>query len=296
MLANSAADAGVPLVSVIDRIEIFNEADLRNKMTVVAQEDPEEPDPTITKENITAAAEMYAEAYVAIVQGYKRGFIKAGVNAPRFFLPSLSSYVDEAEGRSWVHALLFLEALLDAIDAVLAAPPYSETGLTFDDVVDGIDYHWYHFDVGGQRHIAYLFTEVEVIEDLLHAHSASGKTVVTVGEIGSSAGEYVSPISNPTEVFNPTSLSYTEFQACEVWRRLGGALASNAESAGWHAWMAGNEGQFWMSGVRRDDHGSDASPETSKQRDSWGRVPDPHRPPVGREERSNVVAPDHQPH
>lgn len=87
---------------------------------------------------------------------------------------------------------------------------------------------------------------------------------VSVMETGTSAiaGQCFFPASL-------ASLTPEEFQAREVVRRLGGALASGARLVGWHSWMAGDTAQFAGHGLREDTQAEDAPAFLAEQRLSW---------------------------
>jgi hypothetical protein len=72
-----------------------------------------------------------------------------------------------------------------------------------------------------------------------------------------------------TQGFVPAGLDREVFQAFEVCRRLGGALASGATLAGWHSWMSGDTGAFAGHGLRVDTGSEDAPAEDATQRLGW---------------------------
>jgi hypothetical protein len=142
---------------------------------------------------------------------------------------------------------------------------------------------WYHTRRAGNdepiRHIGYLVCEVPEIErwivDAINAawHATDPSTdvlssfPVTVMETGTTATE---GSDSPGHIaYVPNGFSREEFQAFEVFRRLGGALASGARMIGWHSWMANNTGAFAGHGLRDDTGDDTALPEDATQRRSW---------------------------
>jgi len=267
---------------VVDAIEIFNEID--DKVVYLNADGDYDPD-------LSAYFVGQAYARVAYVLRAALDAIPGGENV-RLLLPSVSSYSDvtDAPNKGWESHRDFVRGVVKyAVQYLTDARFLGESVSDLTGYVQGIDYHFYHVVADDLRHIAYLPLEVEElrravwdgvndsVEDLeleyplVSAHLAN-EFPVSVLESGTSGFE-----RNPVVVFPsfvPGTIDAETYQAHEVWRRLGGALASDAGIAGWHAWMSGSERTLWQGFGLRDDvtlaTGTPFDAASSIPRQSWG--------------------------
>jgi hypothetical protein len=207
-------------------------------------------------------------------------------------LPGICSY-STGVNDTWEDRLDSLEGLVTGfVDEAVRylsdrryGPAWSEPEILafLPRVLQGIDYHWYHTRRPGNdepiRHIGYLVCEVAEIEQWIvsainaawHATDPSTDVLssfpVTVLETGMPATD---GSDSPGHIaYVPMGFGREEFQAFEVFRRLGGALASGARMIGWHSWMANSTGAFAGHGLRDDTGDDTALPEDATQRRSW---------------------------
>ena len=295
VLRQAADQAGVTsrISEVVEAIETLNEIDVANQRPSMAD-----------------AGEDWGRAYLHAAWGLRTAlsdeFGTAG-DAVRLKLPGVASYVEGASGFEWADKLEFWEGFAYGMAVELGEQEklvYGDQGLapgSLADLAQGIDYHWYHRNTttGTQlAHIGLLSHEITELRDALKAGFESGlRTILDPGEdpkdylpdLPVSVYETGTSVTDalPTEVtwsgggpFDPGS-SYTlsessgaEQQARDLVRRVGGALASGAEVAGWHAWMDMATGTFTGTGLRDDSWPESSSPGTglarrSRQLWSW---------------------------
>jgi len=277
---------GFDLDQVIESIEIFNEADARSTYNT----DGSSFEPART-------GDYWGRAVAWAAAGLRKG-LEGSSGGPniRLFLPAMSSYHDSLSrgvGKTWNERLGVMEALIGGLVAEIAvwgrtddpAQPLPATLADLPDLVQGMDYHFYHRQ-DDRTHIGMLVHEVTLLKQTIEAAitaalkptefsdlaigftdlpitiSESGASVCDVAEGGDCAG---SPTWRPPG-FGKTADEGERFQAYEVVRRLGGGLASAAELSGWHAWMSGPGGGL---GVRYDLTPEDSSPSEAVPRPSW---------------------------
>ena len=248
-------DAAVKLRDVIEGIEIFNEIDTRSRIYKPSGE-----------ADIAEQAYWWALAYVECAEAFYLGL---SGEIP-ILLPGLSSYLPES-GFKWPEKLQFLDSFLYQVDTEA-----STRGLSTHSIASGIDYHWYHRKSGQELHIGYLIHEVDEIQSLLDKY-ISTECAITIMETGVAVRNDFAPRvkRRKTSKTGPfvddlVDLEGYLFQSNEIWRRLGGVLASGATGAGWHSWMSGFPEDFELMGLRYD--GSDRKYLPAKEADtrwSW---------------------------
>lgn len=228
-------DGTVTLLDLIEGIEIFNEIDTRARIIVA------------TGADIEAQAYWWALAYVECAEAFYELGVTEGIP---ILLPGLASYIPEI-GFTWPEKLTFIEAF-----CIQIAWEARKRGLHLPTVASGLDYHWYHRSPGTERHIGYLIQEVSQLRALLDERISS-KCHITIMETGVAVdADFVPLVKRGLTSGSATSLERLDgdlFQSNEIWRRLGGVLASAAVSAGWHSWMSGFPEAFELMGLRVDD-------------------------------------------
>lgn len=239
------------LKDVVEGVEIFNEIDTRSRIFKSSRD-----------ADIAEQAYWWALAYVECAEAFYRGL---SGEIP-ILLPGLSSYLPES-GFKWPEKLQFLDNFLYQVDTEA-----STRGLSTYSIASGIDYHWYHRKSGQERHIGYLIHEVDEIQSLLDKY-ISTECAITIMETGVAVKDDFSPrvrrgrFSGARNNFG--RLAGNLFQSNEVWRRLGGVLASGATGAGWHSWMSGFPENFELMGLRVDHTPPRAPASEAHARWSW---------------------------
>ncbi len=121
--------------------------------------------------------------------------------------------------------------------------------------------------------LADVLYEVRELRSLLDNYISSA-CHITIMETGVAVhGDFVPQVKrrrdSQTPKQSPTvvNLEGGIFQSNEIWRRLGGVLASRASSAGWHCWMSGYPETFQLMGLRVDRH----EPPTTETREAHTR-------------------------
>lgn len=241
--------AGLEVEDVVEHVEIINEANGRNVY--------------YTGAGVSPALSGVAWGNVAFhcAKAFRDALDDAGV--PRSVvlrLPSLASYHgSESDGKSirtWSETLEFADALASTV-----AAKAESAGIEPSHVATGIDYHWYFIgDELTPRHIYHLVREARELELALRRALAVEEADVTVLETGVS-------------VYQGSSYPDQPNQARELWRRLGGALASRATAVAWHSWMASSSDTeaTWVGFGLREDVSDGTSPtEDAVARLSWG--------------------------
>ncbi len=243
----------VPLSDILEAVELFNEVDTRNYYETDGRR----------------GAEWWGRAHAQGAWALRQALdAESDLADVRLLLPGVAGYQEGASAvpHDWSNKLDFVEEMVDVVVDELT----NELGAEPDEVEDhlqGLDYHWYHRG-DGLRHIAYLAVEVRELKDAVARGWAGADVPITVFESGVSALLTGSGDDRPPWAGSSWSAADQEaFQAREVWRRLGGALASPAVIAGWNAWMSGAGGHFTGMGLRVDDQASpvDAYPRPSYQ-------------------------------
>ncbi|MCK6517858.1 hypothetical protein L6R46_22705 [Myxococcota bacterium] len=254
----SILDDAVSLSDVVEGIEIFNEIDTRCRIYERFYDNNEE----YSYEDSAMQAYWWALAYTECAEAFRLGLSS---EIP-ILLPGLSSYLSE-KGFSWDDKFRFLEDFCGQIRFQARA-----RGLSPYDIAGGLDYHWYHRKTGEATHIGYLIQEVKEIQSLLDSY-ISKDCRITVMETGVAVKADFSPLVKrnrfSTKLKNSERLEHSLFQSNEVWRRLGGVLASGATAAGWHSWMSGIEDAFEYMGLRVDGTPSQAPAVQAQPRPSW---------------------------
>lgn len=133
-----------------------------------------------------------------------------------------------------------------------------------------IDLHWYHRNQiataqsVGPLHIARLVAVCDLPRGYFDDVGMFGVDI-TVFESGAS----VLTTNGDQTTNRPTATTPTLFQASEVWRRISGALCSQALVAGWHSWMSldAAAGEPFNGMGLRDESGPDAA--DSAPRYAW---------------------------
>ncbi|MCK6507194.1 hypothetical protein L6R53_28125 [Myxococcota bacterium] len=286
--------AAFSLAGVLEGIELFNEADVRCVAT-----------PESGADDVVETARIWALGWVSAALGFLDGFAAAGVELPErcLFLPGLASVAaSDPVGPSpkapaltwsplcWPWKRVFLQTLAEHIDRVWSLLR-GEGGLgggiptpvldlpPLDDVVGGVDLHWYHFElraevaVGtekaevGPLHAAWLMTEVAEVVGILEDLGLDGKVTVTESSASGQRGKgyQVAPGRAPGDV---TEEEAEAFQAGEVWRRLLAATAGGASVAGWMPWCE-LSGDYGGNGLRRKPDERDALAQSTTARPAY---------------------------
>lgn len=181
------------------------------------------------------------------------------------WLPSLASYTlsSPTAGRidTWEETVEFLDAM--ALEVVASC--HFDGGEPAS-LAAGVDYHWYlaaQTDTDPtlvNRHIGYMLDEIDILRGVLRSYTGLEAAEVAVLETGASA--------------NMSRSVGEELQAHEVWRRVGGALASGVARAAWHTWMSTEESRaaanFAEFGLRYDLFADDEPASNARPRRSWG--------------------------
>ncbi|MDP2622367.1 MAG: hypothetical protein Q8Q29_01045, partial [Actinomycetota bacterium] len=226
-LQKSSGYATAALSDIVEGIEIFNEIDAR----------------AMIFDSDGRFAPMMSAYYWALCYAQCAVALRATLGPDvALLLPGISSYHDGVAGRTWDDEYSFFQTLLICINW---AGEWLLGGVEIGDIAQGVDYHWYHRHKGELRHIGYLVEEVKLIREALDDIGLGGAPV-TVFETGVS-------LDDPTPA---TSVVPEVFQSDEVWRRLGGVLASPARVAGWHSFMSWDTENFAAMGLREDDQPS----------------------------------------
>jgi hypothetical protein len=268
MLLDAASAASLDLADVVEGIEIFNEVGPRDCWVNGAYS----PD-------MHASGAKWGRAYLHAAWAFRSLLTDSSV---KLFMPGIASYGD-ATGRQWQDKLDFVDGFvhgmaLEAQESEYALGSDTETVLlTLPSLLQGIDLHWYHRREGEMLHIGYLVFEIEELRQAVHnavaSHvheidsSAFADFPVTVFESG--WGLDRSKNGFPAGVSSMKDDEMKAFQAAEVWRRIGGALAGGADIASWHCWMAATGGQFVQMGLREDSSGPTTVAAAAIPRPAW---------------------------
>lgn len=303
MLAGAVEGANYALSDVVWGIEIFNEVDFRSMYYT----DAGGPDPEWTGRTWGGMVYRVARALRAALDEQGWGDVK-------ILLPGLSSYSDGEDGQTWEDKRAFVRGL-GAGFAFTAQEEFEESAKAavaqFGQFIDAWDVHWYHRSESQRRTVLYLQHELDelresLVEGIVGVTGSDEDTVTSVEAVVSNLvltnfessasatgyGAAVVPtydwlpawfaVSTDTSLprrpgsIGPLAEARLAHQAQEVWRRLGGALASGVRVAGWHAWMSGSIGAFVGCGLRDEGgvQGSasailDRTAAQSTQRPAW---------------------------
>lgn len=258
------------LADAVYAIEVFNEIDAVNIIYASGYQRGD-------------SAEYWAYAYLDVVDAMSRVFSgRPGGTTPKCLLPGISSYDVEsatdstsaAYTKTWYWKFGFFE---DFVQALIANTPSWDVN-DYEAAFGGVDYHWYHrqesADTIGRRHVGWLVYEVAKLRETLDAQ-ANGEgdfshAVILVTESG--VAITTANDSHPAEVEGAGSSAtdgYRISQAHEVWRRLCGALVSEADVVGWHSRMSSGSGNFGQMGLREDSSAETDFAGLAYQRRSW---------------------------
>jgi hypothetical protein len=200
-------------------------------------------------------------------------------------MPGIASYGD-ATGRRWPDKLAFVDGFVKGMvaEADRYFDVFGETAATllgaFPSLLQGVDLHWYHRREGEMLHIGYLVFEIEELRQAVFNAVATYNTEVDSGDFAdfpvsvfeSGWGLDTSKNGLPAGTSSMTAEELESFQAAEVWRRIGGALAGNADIVSWHSWMSTKPSptaQFAEMGLRLDTADTDGDASVAEQRPSW---------------------------
>lgn len=202
-----------------------------------------------------------------------------------FWLPGMTGYYEDKIGststdsrNSLAWRLSFLEHFLAAAARLTMLSPQ---GVALPELASAISYRWDHRTISimhgrtttlGPRHIGHLILDLRQIREVL-ARAGLRETAVHVLDTGVS-------VTDDDEALPAWTTDREQFQAREVWRRLLGALAAGATTAGWDAWMSKidedtarrTHAEGYGMGLRGDDlDASDplSTPDLAAPRDSW---------------------------
>jgi hypothetical protein len=307
--AHLQSTLSISLSDVVEGIELFNEVEhgsqyARTALIPIAADPASLTHPGATSTTISFRAIEIVEPYESSYRWGQACFQAAyGLRTVldaladgdeiKIRLPGICSY-SEGINDTWEYRLSSLKGLVTGfVDEAVSylsdrryGPGWSEPEILafLPRVLQGIDYHWYHtrrfVDDEHIQHIGHLVCELARIEETLLAAvdaawtEATRRTETVLGSFPVSVMESGTPATTESDspghiVFVPPGMGLEEFQAFEVFRRLGGALASGAHILGWHSWMANNSGAFAGHGLRDDTGDEMTPPEEEPQRPSW---------------------------
>ncbi len=270
----SAYDSDLPMGTVFEAIEIFNEVDVRDFWERGGQPD------------LRATGEKWGRAYLHAAWRFREGLRD---ERTKLWMPGISSY-HQVKGWTWDSKLEFVDGFVEGMvdeaseytEAVTngATDEPEEVLLAFPSLLQGIDLHWYHREAGEPlRHIGYLVHEIDELRQAIIGAVREYITELSDETLEESFGERfsVSVFENgwglndaPPEGAGALSgVEKEAFQAAEVWRRLGGALAGGASIAGWHSWMSSLGTNFQLMGLRRDEGDEWTPASDAQQRSAW---------------------------
>jgi hypothetical protein len=271
-------DPRIDLGTLVSAIGIFNEVSVADQYHEAGEYDPE------------VTGEMWGRACARGAYGIRQAVAATEV---KLSLPGLLSYSWSAESggpQSWQTRLRYLRSLVYgfAREMMEVLPVGSREPTSLPDYLQAIDLHWYHHQREDTCHVGFMVHEVNdvfaYVEDGLREglNEAVDRRILEsrqVDEIASSVMDRfevrVSETGCSADPRGTTKLPETyfpvreDFQAFEVWRRLGGALASRASGGSWHSWMAGNSGTYRGFGLRRDTGPENAPASAATPRKSW---------------------------
>ncbi|MFH1463644.1 MAG: hypothetical protein ABIO70_04585 [Pseudomonadota bacterium] len=272
-LLNAAADHR-DMRTLVEAIEIFNEVDTRDLWIL---EDGTTPSPA-------SCGEKWGRAYLHAAWAFRRAIPDTDVALK---MPGIASYTSDS-GMSWEDKKSFVGGFVDGVVAeALEHSPSLEGASGSDhvlgllpDLLQGVDLHWYHKSLGegGLRHIGYLVFEIAELSAAVSTAVADNTHLEDPVQAAFPEWFPVTVFENGWGLIDDTGATgitggaaKEEFQAWEVWRRLGGALAGGAAIAGWHTWMSVHTGSGYIKmGLRNDEGASTVDASLAEARPSWG--------------------------
>ena len=264
LLLAAAAAMSVDLADVVEAIEIFNETDIRDFWS----------DPS-GAQDMTAAGEKWGRAYLHAAWAFRQAL---GPSDVKLWMPGIASYRAN-QGGDWADKLAYVDGFVqgmvyEATDAVDALGWDSQSVLeAFPSLVQGIDLHWYHQEEE-LLHIGFLTLELAELRDKITWAMAEYNDELLGGEfddfpisVFESGWALGDPL--PAGVAGMSAADQEGFQAAEVWRRIGGALAGGADIVSWHSWMSLDSGDYEKVGLRDDTQLSRAPASDAVPRPAW---------------------------
>jgi len=227
------------------------------------------------------------------------------------WIPGIASYNDTADKvtRTWDGKEEFLDEILAQLDKVRAELPLGGRTLEMDELVAGVDYHYYHRKAGETQSLLYLPVELAALRQVLTTHGvqdakltviessvnvvcdASSPTPTTAYDAGCESDDdawaayddFTDPSGATADDRPPRSTCGTggitlpgflvapanDFQAASLWKRFVAAMLGGADVIGWHTHLSTNAGGFVGTGMRRDFHDADLPPSIAAARPSW---------------------------
>ena len=259
-------NSGCSLYDVVEMIEIFNEIDDAS----IFKDEASQYDPY-------HSAIAWGRTWFDLAYALREG-LGSELDAIRIGLPAVHSYYEEAgasDYQTWESRRAFVQYLVQhaVTEAVQMYSSASEAAAALPRYLQGIDLHWYHCNAAADesdpiRHIGYLVHEVEALREAVRAGvekaispddyteeltallNAFPISVMENGGLGADTGNAANPFVADDATEEEAADALEQFQAWDVWRRVGGALASEASTVGWHAWMASDTGALAGTGLR----------------------------------------------
>ena len=280
------------LGETIEGLEVFDYIDDRN--VVFARGKVDQGDAIVS-------GLQWGSLFVEVARALQQRLSMLGLDIP-VRLPGLSPDYQAAESAAGVdgisrnsleYSLTFLDAFLHAVSGY--------AGEAAIDISAALHFHWDHrglkssnstkYPQLGPRHIASIVGDVAAMRRVLDARGFEHTTIsvlrsgVSIADPDEYTPTWASPAAEwrrsgsrevDSEFELPAPWAGRElFQAYEVWRRLGGALAAGVDSAGWDTWMAlyssaeGEAGrEFWATGLRLDTGSPRTPASVATQRSS----------------------------
>ncbi len=191
-----------------------------------------------------------------------------------FMLPAITSYFEDSAGapKTWQSKLDFIEAFASGVvkELLFFQSQKTKPAVALPDLlelVQEIDYHWYHRDnpPSRDRHIAYLIHEVDEVQEAVRR--AYRDQVLQIEPAATYADDFadlpvrVHESGVSTGASDPIPADYAAdgqlWQAHQLIRRIGGQLASAARQTGWFSWMSEQDetGEFEGTGLREEPPG-----------------------------------------
>jgi len=278
--AADEVDRGFDLPTRVDSIGLFNEVSVDNKYFASHGTGSYDAEST---------GEMWGRACARAAYGIRTELSDPAV---KLVLPGLLSYnsaVESTSPHSWTSRMRYLRSLVrffvrelfEKIDLEFSCPS------KFPDYLQAIDLHWYHHQDGETLHIGFMVHEVDDVFEAVQEGLIEGLDEAYIGRFitESQVDEYSAAVMASFDIrISETGCSALEngktylplgfsspaqFQAFEVWRRLGGALASRASTASWHSWMSDQDVDYAGFGLREDTQQENAAASVAVPRESW---------------------------
>lgn len=286
-IGRALAEMEEDIAGYIAGIEIFNEIETYH---VVEESDGE----------IHADGRGWAEAYYYVAAG-----LLSECDWLPLWIPGIASYQDDADlfARTYDGKHEFLERFLNGLDLLRADIPL---GFTMDQLVAGVDYHYYHRSSSDAQSLLYLPLEIRELRILLRKTVQDGSLTVvessvnvvceksdpvptTAWDAGCEASGAWEPYPDYTPPGSATAdyrsawygcpagvpdLRYSRapadaFQAVSLWKRMIAAMLGGADIIGWHTHLSDNGSAFAGTGLRRDFHADDLETSLAAARPSW---------------------------